>query len=315
MKYRPSAGEGVIVVGKLNFWASRASLSVQVLDVRPSLSTVLRQFQVVRELFIQEGLIDEARRRKLPSYPRKIAILTSVPSSALADILRTAKERWPKTNLVVIPIPVQGNVANEIRQVLIALSKSVNVMGIEAIVLARGGGSREDLMVFDDEDLCRELAGFPIPLITGLGHEDDWTVADLVADYRAATPTAALVALLPSRDVAKTELLQRRKRLEDHRGWFVRNERDRLKERTRILQDYAPYIFLKRQRILLNQKHQLLQALSPANWLNRGFAILRNDFGKSIRSIQEVKQNDSINIELIDGEIYAQVIKLKSSRV
>ena len=112
LNFRPTETEGVLVIGKLNFWQARASLVVQVLDIRPSLSTVLRKFEVVRALLSQEGLIDEGRRRSLPPCPRTIAVLTSVPSSALADILRTAKERWPLTKLLIIPIPVQGEVGN-----------------------------------------------------------------------------------------------------------------------------------------------------------------------------------------------------------
>ncbi|MFL0747398.1 MAG: exodeoxyribonuclease VII large subunit, partial [Prochlorococcus sp.] len=213
LTYRPAEGDGVTVVGKLNFWAARATLSVQVIDLRPALSTVLRQYEIVKTLLEKEGVINDFRRRALPKHPAAIAILTSVPSSALADMLRTAKERWPLTRLLIIPIPVQGDVAKKIQSVLRSLAREHQQLGIESIVLARGGGSREDLMVFDDEALCRDLADFPIPVVTGLGHEDDQTVADLVADYRAATPTAAMVALLPSRESAKSELMQRSQRL------------------------------------------------------------------------------------------------------
>ena len=117
LSYRPAEGDGVTVVGKLNFWATRASLAVQVIDLRPSLSTVLRQFEIVKALLLKEGIIDESKRKALPKYPEVVAILTSVPSSALADMLRTAKERWPLTQLLIIPIPVQGGVAKQIQSV------------------------------------------------------------------------------------------------------------------------------------------------------------------------------------------------------
>ena len=169
LRYRPEDGDGVTVVGKLNFWAARATLNVQVLDIRPSLSTVLRQFELVRRRLEEAGLLDSARRRPLPRQPRTLAVLTSVPSSALADMLRTASERWPMTRLLVVPIPVQGSVATRIREVLGRLAEEANSLGLEALVLARGGGSREDLAVFDDEDLCRDLAAFPVPVVTGLG--------------------------------------------------------------------------------------------------------------------------------------------------
>ncbi|MDP6321342.1 MAG: exodeoxyribonuclease VII large subunit [Prochlorococcaceae cyanobacterium ETNP14_MAG_5] len=305
LTYRPSEGDGVTVVGKLNFWAARATLSVQVIDLRPALSTVLRQYEIVKNLLEKEGVINDFRRRALPKHPAAIAILTSVPSSALADMLRTAKERWPLTRLLIIPIPVQGDVAKKIQSVLRSLAREHQQLGIESIVLARGGGSREDLMVFDDEALCRDLADFPIPVVTGLGHEDDQTVADLVADYRAATPTAAMVALLPSRESAKSELMQRSQRLVDHCTWRIRKERERLADRGKALEFQQPLKQIQLQRTRLNQKDQLLEALSPELWLMRGFAIVRNNQGKSLRSVDEVSVEDSLNIQLSDGQLDA----------
>ncbi len=305
LTYRPSEGDGVTVVGKLNFWAARATLSVQVIDLRPALSTVLRQYEIVKNLLEKEGVINDFRRRALPKHPAAIAILTSVPSSALADMLRTAKERWPLTRLLIIPIPVQGDVAKKIQSVLRSLAREHQQLGIESIVLARGGGSREDLMVFDDEALCRDLADFPIPVVTGLGHEDDQTVADLVADYRAATPTAAMVALLPSRESAKSELMQRSQRLVDHCTWRIRKERERLADRGKALEFQQPLKQIQLQRIRLNQKNQLLEALSPELWLMRGFAIVRNNQGKTLRSVDEVSVEDSLNIQLSDGQLDA----------
>ena len=215
IRYRPEDGDGVTVVGKLNFWAARASLTVQVLDIRPSLTTVMREFERVRRVLEDEQLIDPARARGLPQQPHTVAVLTSVPSSALADMLRTARERWPLTRLLVVPIPVQGAVNERIESVLDNLAEQADILALEALVLARGGGSREDLAVFDSENLCRALAHFPVPVVTGIGHEDDLTVADLVADHRAATPTAAIVALLPDRQTELQYLRQRHKQLQD----------------------------------------------------------------------------------------------------
>ncbi|MFL0773817.1 MAG: exodeoxyribonuclease VII large subunit, partial [Prochlorococcus sp.] len=137
LSYRPDDGDGVTIVGKLNFWAARANLAVQVLDMRPSLTTVLRQFESVRALLERDGVIDEHRKRPLPAYPGCIGILTSVPSSALADMLRTARERWPTTRLLIIPIPVQGAVAARIQEVLSRLADLHQELNLDAIVVAR----------------------------------------------------------------------------------------------------------------------------------------------------------------------------------
>ncbi|MDP6193270.1 MAG: exodeoxyribonuclease VII large subunit [Prochlorococcus sp.] len=303
MSYRPAEGDGVTVVGKLNFWATRASLSVQVLDIRPSLSTVLRQFELVRNLLAHEGLINSARQRALPSHPGVIAILTSVPSSALADMLRTAKERWPITRLLIIPIPVQGDVAIHVQSVLKRLASQHQRLELDAIVLARGGGNREDLMLFDDEGLCRELATFPIPVVTGIGHEDDLTVADLVSDHRAATPTAAMVALLPSREAAKGKIMQIQQRLEDHWHWLLERQRRLLADRRTKLASQEPLLRIQSQRHQLNQRLQLLKALSPQRILSRGFAIVANSKGEALRSIDDVVVQEKLTIQLSDGQI------------
>jgi len=311
LQYRPDDGDGVTVVGKLNFWAARASLNVQVLDIRPSLSTVLRQFEVVRQRLEEAGLIDASRRRSLPREPRTLAILTSVPSSALADMLRTAGERWPMTRLLVVPIPVQGEVAQRIRDVLGRLKEQVDNFNVDALVVARGGGSREDLAVFDDEGLCRDLAAFPVPVVTGLGHEDDQTVADLVADHRAATPTAAIVALLPDRHAARRDLQQRRQRLKDLPGIWLMRERQRLRDRRAALALQAPELRLQRLRLELEQKRSLLRALSPERWLKRGLALVSDAEGIAVTSANQAQLNSRLTVSFQDGRVDTLVQRVR----
>ena len=280
---------------------------MQVFDIRPSISTVLRQFEVNRDLLLQEGLIDESRKRKLPNYPSCVAILTSVPSSALADMLRTAKEQWPLAKLIIIPIPVQGNVANKIKLVFEKLLDKLEELQIETIILARGGGSREDLMVFDDENLCRALAGLPVPLVTGIGHEDDLTVADLVADYRAATPTAAIVTVLPQLEVVTNLCLQKRQRLTETICIIIQRNRLQIVERKQHLKNFSPDLILNRVRNNLNHKKELLDALSPNRLLQRGFSITKNQEGIPLISVKDVNVSDKVNIELVDGLINATI--------
>ena len=311
LRYRPEDGDGVTVVGKLNFWAARASLNVQVLDIRPSLSTVLRQFELVRRRLEEAGLLDITRRRPLPRQPRTLAVLTSVPSSALADMLRTASERWPMTRLLVVPIPVQGSVAARIREVLGRLAEEASALGLDALVLARGGGSREDLAVFDDEDLCRDLAAFPVPVVTGLGHEDDLTVADLVADHRAATPTAAIVALLPDRHVALRELQQQRQRLRDLRSRWLERQHQRLLDRRQALALLTPQRRLQQLRQQLEQRRALLRALSPQRWLKQGLALVSNGQGMTIDGVKGVRKKDTLTLSFHDGSIETVVTQVR----
>ena len=305
LDFVPADGDGVTVIGKLNFWSARASLAVQVLDIRPSLTTVLRRFETVKAQLLEEGIIDPSRRRTLPPYPKRIAVLTSVPSSALADMLRTAEERWPLSELVVLPIPVQGDVAPIICGVLSRLAQQHQQLGLDAIVIARGGGSREDLMVFDDADVCRSLATFPLPVVTGIGHEDDLTVADLVADHRTATPTAAMVTLMPSKESARQTIIQRRNRLSESKRWRLEQASARLKDRQLLLQALRPAVGVQRRRDQWQQRQQLLCALSPQRWLNRGFAMLNTTKGQPLQSVYDISPNEQVQIRLKDGVIQA----------
>ena len=308
IRFRPEDGDGVTVVGKLNFWAARANLTVQVLDIRPSLTTVMREFERVRRLLEDEEVIQPERARPLPQRPRTVAVLTSVPSSALADMLRTARERWPLTRLLVVPIPVQGAVNERIETVLNHLAEQAETLALDALVLARGGGSREDLAVFDSENLCRELARCPVPVVTGLGHEDDLTVADLVADHRAATPTAAIVALLPDRHTELQGLRQRQKRLQDWVQTRLIRERQRLVERRYAFAQQSPLLRLERLRQSLNQRRTLLSALSPDRWLQRGLAFVRNQAtGEAIVSSHQAKSGDKLDVQLKDGVLQTRV--------
>lgn len=314
LSYQPSEGDGVIVVGKLNFWAARANLCVQVLDVRPALSAVLRQFERVCGLLEPEGLLAAERKRPLPAMPKAVALLTSVPSSALADMLRTARERWPETRLHVVPIPVQGPVVAQIRSRLEEVIAAASTLGLEAIVLARGGGSREDLAVFDDEQLARDLAACPIPVVTGLGHEDDTTVADLVADYRAATPTAAIVALLPDRATLRMGLQQRRSMLRQVLHHRLQQERGQQEHRRQRLLQLHPQALLDRQRERLRHRLELLKALSPQHMLERGYALVRGNDGRVLRSTNNLNPGDAIHLELADGKIDAVVEQVQQQR-
>ena len=313
LDYVPADGDGITVVGKLNFWAARASLAVQAIDIRPSLSTVERRFEAVKALLASEGLIDPAARRHLPLVPTRIALLTSVPSSALADMLRTARERWPLAELLIVPIPVQGSVAPQICAALEQLNQVQPQLKLDALVLARGGGSREDLMVFDDEQVCRAIASFCCPVVTGLGHEDDLTVADLVADHRAATPTAAIVSLFPSRDSALQTVRQQRLQLVQQQQWRFKRERERLRQRHQLLQSVQPQTVLQRSRMQLDQRQQLLKALSPDRWLRRGFAKVMQLNGTVLESVSEAKPNDDLVIQLRDGQIGVTVQSVQAN--
>ena len=228
-------------------------------------------------------------------------------------MLRTSKERWPLTKLQIIPIPVQGNNENKLKSILSQLK--INKLSLNAIVIARGGGSREDLILFDSEIKAREIATFPIPVITGIGHEDDLTVSDLVSDHRSATPTAAIVDLLPSRENEKNNFLQNKKILNDYFKLFFQNKKNYLNTKKSFFQSYSPRLLIKNQRTKLNYIFQLLDALSPDKWLKRGFALITDESGNSIYSIKNVKEKDKLLVQLLDGKITTEVDSLNYDKI
>jgi exodeoxyribonuclease VII large subunit len=303
LAFVPEDGDGVTVVGKLNFWTARAALSVQILDVRPSLTAVMRRFELVRARLAPEGLFDQDRKRPLPPWPGRIALLTSVPSSALADMLRTVRERWPLTSVLLVPVPVQGAVEGRVCEAIERLAARAESLGLEALVVARGGGSREDLALFDGEALARCLAAFPLPVVSGLGHEDDTTIADLVADYRAATPTAALVALLPDQVAERAGLRQLRRHLRQVVDGRLQTLRRQLLLLQARLEPLHPRRRLDLERRRLEQQRLLLRALSPRHVLERGFALLRGAEGGVVRSIQALRPGDTVSVQLLDGSL------------
>ena len=313
LKFLPKKDDGVVIVGRLNFWESQARVSVQVFDIRPSISTVLKKFEIVKTKLLKEGLIDDSIRRKLPKYPDSIGILTSVPSSALADILRTSKERWPLTKLQIIPIPVQGNHEKELKVILSKLQE--NDLKLDAVVIARGGGSREDLMLFDSEIIAREIAKCPIPVITGIGHEDDLTVSDLVSDHRAATPTAAIVDLLPSRQIEINNFVQNKKILKDYFNLFFQNKKKCLITKQSFFQAHSPKLLIKNKRTKVTYMSNLLDALSPEKLLKRGFSLITDESGNSIYSVKNIKEKDKLLIQFFDGNIIAEVNGLNYDKI
>ena len=313
LKFIPKEDDGIVIVGRLNFWESQARISVQIFDIRASISTVLKKFEIVKSKLSKEGLINDSLKRELPKYPNSIGILTSVPSSALADMLRTAKERWPLTKLYIIPIPVQGNNETEVKKILGKLR--TNKLELNAIIIARGGGNREDLMLFDTEMIAREIAEFPIPVITGIGHEDDLTISDLVSDHRSATPTAAIVDLLPSREIEKNKFLQKKEILNDFLKLFFRDKINFLKTKKTFFESHSPKLLIRNKRIKLMYIRQLLDALSPKKLLKRGFALITDNEGNSIYSIQSLQEKDTLLVQLYDGKITAKVDHINYDKV
>jgi exodeoxyribonuclease VII large subunit len=193
-------GAEVYAFGTPSVWEERTALRFNVLQVLPAaaMGSAAQNIERIKQALLADGLLDPARKRPLPPFPRRIAVITSVAGAVVRDIITVARRRWPGIELVVIGAAVQGERAAT--ELMAALDTLRLVPGVDLCIIGRGGGAKEDLAAFNDEALCRAIAAAPVPVISAVGHEVDVTLADLVADRRAATPSQAAEFALPERD-------------------------------------------------------------------------------------------------------------------
>ena len=278
-----------------------------------------------------EGLFDEELKRPLPRLPNTIGVITSATGAAFQDILNTLRARCPLVEVVLAPVPVQGEAAPALIAAAIeALNYSVNP---DVIIIGRGGGSMEDLWAFNDERVVRAVAASRAPIISGVGHETDFTLADFAADLRAPTPTGAAVLAVPDIADLNAELESRVLQLSQ----LARNEIDELRfglaENTHRLESLSPRWQVRQGMQRLDDLSQMLaagirthlrteaarlasisaslNALDPGNVLRRGYALVRNEKGALVASILKVKLGQTVNVLLHDGAFDATVKDIK----
>lgn len=290
-------------------------------DVRPKgRGNIYEELEKLRRKLAAEGLFDEDRKRTLPRIPRTIGLVTSPSGAALHDILNTLRGRWPLAEVWLSPALVQGETAPP--EIISALLKLYELKP-DVIILARGGGSAEDLWCFNDESLVRTVAASPVPVITGVGHEVDFTLVDYAADFRAPTPTGAAVKAVPSRDDVLAELGQIGQRLDWamdnalNARWQsldllekrlitqspemkIQNEKRALEQMVSRLELLQKNYFSFRREALSGLEKRL-NALNPENVMKRGYAFVRHE-DRIVTSAADLETGDRINVRFIDGE-------------
>jgi exodeoxyribonuclease VII large subunit len=325
-------GNRVIVHGKPSFFPGRGSLSLRVDRIRAvGLGELLARIERLRRLLAAEGLFDVARKRRLPFLPRRIGLVTGRASAAEHDVVTTARARWPAVEFRIENTATQGGLA--VAQLVEALEVLDRDPAVDVIVLARGGGSVEDLLPFSDETLCRAVAACRTPVVSAIGHEPDTPLVDHVADLRCSTPTEAGRRLVPdlAEETARIAGLRDRGRRALH-GWVDREQRllDSLRARPVLadpLRDMARrHEELERlrastracvERRIDRESREIghlqarLTALGPAATLARGYAIVQRDTGAQVRpllrSVGEVAAGDALRIRVADGVVRAAV--------
>jgi exodeoxyribonuclease VII large subunit len=297
-------GERVHVYGRPTLFEARGDLRLRALTIeRFGLGDHLAALERLKRKLAAEGLFAPERKRPLPRFPRRIGLLTGNDAAAKRDVLTTITTRFPAARAVVAETYVQGPRAAG--AMVAALDELCGQPEIDVVVVARGGGSFEDLLPFSDERLVRAIATCPVPVVSAVGHEQDSPLCDLAADARASTPTAAGRLVVPDAAELADRLELTRAGLE--RG--VRRALDREREQLRALGERlrrAPALAVERKRAALEHAAGRLRALSPRATLERGYAIVRTD-DTIVRSPSQVRPGRRIDVEVAEGGFGARV--------
>jgi exodeoxyribonuclease VII large subunit len=327
----PADGARVVVHGKFEFWPARGSLSFKVDEMHPvGLGELLARLERLRRLLAAEGLTAPARKQRLPFLPRGIGLITGRDSAAESDVLVNARKRWPAVRFTVLHTLVQGNQA--VPQMLEALARLEADPGIEVIVIARGGGSVEDLLPFSDEALCRAVARCRTPVVSAIGHEPDHPILDDIADLRCSTPTDAGKKIVPDvlAETAQIDGLRQRAR-RALVGWVTTEQArlGRLASAAVLADPYGPIqartddvsrSVERGRRVMratieaidreLAHRRAQLSVLGPAATLARGYAVVQvtggaGDGGAVLTSAGDAPAGTGLRIRVVDGAVVA----------
>ena len=299
-------GQRIIIYGRCDFWAKQGSLQIVAREIRAvGLGELLAQLAALKEKLASEGLFLPERKKLLPFLPKRIGLITGRQSDAMHDVLTITKERWPAADFEIREVAVQG--VSAVGEVTAAL-KELDLLKLDVIVIARGGGSMEDLLPFSNEALVRAVSLANTPIVSAIGHEQDTPLLDFVADLRASTPTDAAKRIVPS-------VIEERKNVADLRARNKRSisnalDMNRLKlneMRNRMTQRLTHLVDAE----LTTVKHLRAQirALSPSATLERGYAIVSDNSGKIVRDEAQVADGDEVLIRVNIGEFSANRTK------
>jgi exodeoxyribonuclease VII large subunit len=322
----PAEGHLIEALGQLSVYDARGELQLVVDDLRQAGAGALyEQFLRLKAQMEAQGWFDAGRKRAISPYPRRIAVVTSASGAAVADVITTLQRRSPHVEVWLLPCLVQG--AEAPGQIVAALQWLRADQGVDAVIVCRGGGSLEDLWAFNDERVVKAVAQCAVPVVCGVGHETDMTLADLAADLRAPTPTAAAEMVAQARSEATDELTQlaRQMRLSVQRQLDQHAQRiDQCAWRVEGVHRLVPWqhqnlVQLHRRlarsvRDRVAQQHQLhaygasrLEAIHPQRVLARGYAWLTDAAGVPLGSTQAVQPGQALRVQMVDGQLVVDV--------
>ncbi|NET40562.1 exodeoxyribonuclease VII large subunit [Okeania sp. SIO2B3] len=311
--HQPEKGEQIIVTGRISLYPPRGDYKLIVNTVSLAGEGIqnLRYLQL-RSRLEKEGLFDQENKLNLPKFPKIIAVVTSDTAAAWGDIQRTIKQRYPLVKVLLSPTFVQGEFAPI---AIVEAIKKVELDGrAEVIILARGGGAVEDLSCFNDERVVRVIADCQIPIITGIGHQRDETLADLVADYSAHTPTAAAEKVVPDQNQLYEEHCQRVEIIIDALRTKFNEEKASLNSlKNRLKNIHQTSKTLDKANFKCQILRQKLAALDPKAVLSRGYAVVQKNNGKLVNSTSDLMAYQELIIQLNSGKVKVKIMDIFES--
>ena len=328
LRFLPQNGMQVVAGGSIAVYERDGVYQLYVDSLIPEgTGDLALAFEQLKEKLAAEGLFDPARKQPLPAFPKKIGVVTSSAGAVLRDIYRVSKRRWPGIQLVLYPVQVQGEGAAE--QIARGIDFFAEEYAVDVIIAGRGGGSMEDLWAFNEEPVVRAIAACPVPLISAVGHETDFTLADFAADVRAATPSQAAELAVPDRSevMRQVENLTGQLTRQVQRELALRRQRLEGLLNSRVMREPQSMLAERRQRLdfllaglqrtakveLQSKQHKLgltlnrLAAINPVAVMGRGYGIVTKQ-DKLVSSIQTVEIDDELQLTFTDGHVQAKVL-------
>lgn len=323
LRFQPVNGLSVIASGNIAVYERDGVYQLYVDSLAPEgKGDLALAYEQLKNRLAAEGLFAKERKKALPKFPKKIGVVTSLSGAVLRDIYHVTKRRWPAVQLVLYPVQVQGEFSA--KQVALAIEFFNTKYAVDVMIVGRGGGSMEDLWSFNEEVVVRAIAASKIPIISAVGHETDFSLADFAADVRAATPSQAAELAVPDRDELKRYVVRMQRQLAQMARRELNERRLRLQacQKNKLLQRPELLLADRRQRLdnlisklrqcldenITVKNHQLslalekLSVLNPAKTLQRGFALVEHG-GKIVTRVQEVKKGDKLQLTFSDGKV------------
>lgn len=324
VKFKPADGMKVVINGQVSVFERDGAYQIYCKSMTPEgLGELYLAYEQLKDKLTKEGLFNEEYKKKIPFLPNRVGVITSKTGAVVKDIINVTTRRYPNVNLLIYPAAVQGvNVASTVIAGLDIFNKLNNV---DVIIIARGGGSFEDLFGFNDENLARKIFESKIPVVSAVGHETDFTICDFVSDLRAPTPSAAAELVYPQySDIVRKISMDKNRVILGMQNYILR-KKEYVKRIKAAKLEKVPLDMINKNRMLIDssiknssnvlnfkvEKYKSrcmqlvakLDALSPLKTLSRGYSVAQNISGQVIKSVNDVKKDDKLNLTLTDGKV------------